>query len=75
LAVAKEVLEAFNLKGEILPLSGGQATSVKVNEAVLKPVEDALHYGLLTPLVALYCPAMSIWIFYRGLHRYERTGN
>lgn len=31
--------------------------------------------GLLTPLVAAYCIAVSAWIFSRGLRRYESSGN
>lgn len=31
--------------------------------------------GLLSPLVALYCAGVSIWIFRRGLLRYESVGN
>jgi ABC-2 type transport system permease protein len=31
--------------------------------------------GLLSPLVALYCAALAVWIFYRGLRKYESTGN
>jgi uncharacterized protein (TIGR02569 family) len=38
--LSEEVLHSFNLNGKIIPLSGGQNTSVRVNNAVLKPVED-----------------------------------
>jgi uncharacterized protein (TIGR02569 family) len=38
--ISKDVLEAFNLKGNIEPLSGGQNTSVKINDVVLKPVDN-----------------------------------
>ena len=31
--------------------------------------------GLLTPLVALYCMLFAVWIFRRGLRRYESTGH
>ncbi|TVY00338.1 ABC transporter permease [Paenibacillus cremeus] len=32
-------------------------------------------YGLLSPLVAIYTACMALWIFRRGLRRYESTGN
>lgn len=35
-----DILYAFNLKGEIRHISGGQNTSVRVGEAVLKPAGD-----------------------------------
>jgi ABC-2 type transport system permease protein len=31
--------------------------------------------GLLTPLVAIYCMAMAVWLFRLGLRRYESTGH
>ncbi len=31
--------------------------------------------GLLTPLVGVYCVAVALWIFRRGLLRYESAGN
>lgn len=31
--------------------------------------------GLLTPLVALYCLFMAVWVFRIGLRRYESTGH
>jgi ABC-2 type transport system permease protein len=31
--------------------------------------------GLLTPLVAIYCVLFAVWIFRRGLRRYESTGH
>jgi len=31
--------------------------------------------GLLTPLVAVYCVVFAVWIFRRGLRRYESTGH
>jgi ABC-2 type transport system permease protein len=31
--------------------------------------------GLLTPLVAGYCVALALWVFSRGLRRYESAGN
>lgn len=30
--------------------------------------------GLLTPLVAAYCVGMGVWLFRRGLRRYESAG-
>jgi hypothetical protein len=38
--IQDEILNAFNLNGELKPLKGGQNTSVRVNDAVLKPVGD-----------------------------------
>ena len=31
--------------------------------------------GLLTPLVAVYCLLVAVWVFRRGLRRYESTGH
>jgi len=31
--------------------------------------------GLLSPLVAAYCAAMAVFVFNRGLRKYESTGN
>jgi ABC-2 type transport system permease protein len=31
--------------------------------------------GLLTPLVAIYCLVMAVWVFRVGLRRYESTGH
>jgi ABC-2 type transport system permease protein len=31
--------------------------------------------GLLTPLVAIYCLVMAVWVFRIGLRRYESTGH
>ena len=31
--------------------------------------------GLLTPLVAIYCMVVAVWVFRRGLRRYESTGH
>ncbi|KKI90132.1 hypothetical protein WQ54_23835 [Bacillus sp. SA1-12] len=45
--LSKEVIHSFNLKGKIEQLSGGQNTSLKVDHAVLKPVEDVHHYEWL----------------------------
>lgn len=33
------------------------------------------HLGMLTPLVAIYCVAASLWMFRKGLIRYEGAGN
>lgn len=40
---SEEILNSFHLSGEIMPLSGGQNTSVRVSNAVLKPVDDIQH--------------------------------
>lgn len=41
--LSEEILNLFNLSGDIVPLSGGQNTSVKVSNAVLKPIDDIHH--------------------------------
>lgn len=41
--LSREVVKAFRLSGELVPLEGGQHTSVRIGQAVLKPVEDARH--------------------------------
>lgn len=43
--------------------------------AYLFEKKDWGMYGLLSPLAAVYCVALSLWIFYRGLRRYESTGH
>lgn len=37
--------------------------------------DDWGRLGLLSPVVAIYCAALSAWIFRRGLRRYESAGN
>ncbi|RXZ78615.1 hypothetical protein EBB07_26255 [Paenibacillaceae bacterium] len=49
--LSEEVIHSFNLKGEIMPLPGGQNTSVRVNNAVLKPVEDVQHSERLLTII------------------------
>lgn len=43
--------------------------------AYLLDTGAARWVGLLTPLVGAYCVAMALWIFHRGLRRYESAGN
>jgi ABC-2 type transport system permease protein len=43
--------------------------------AYLFNVEAWSALGLLTPLVAVYCLLVAVWIFRRGLSRYESTGH
>lgn len=43
--------QSFRLTGEASPLPGGQNTSVKVNDVVLKPVEDAEHTEWLLSVI------------------------
>jgi len=40
---SKEILESFHLTGDIVPLRGGQNTSLRVGNAVLKPADDVRH--------------------------------
>lgn len=49
--LSKEILYSFNLSGDIVPLSGGQNTSVKVGNAVLKPVDDIQHSEWLLNII------------------------
>jgi uncharacterized protein (TIGR02569 family) len=49
--LSEEVVHSYNLNGAIVPLLGGQNTSVRVNNAVLKPVEDVLHYEWLFTII------------------------
>ncbi|MEC0177774.1 hypothetical protein P4H83_23095 [Paenibacillus favisporus] len=41
--LSREILESFGLQGEAVPLKGGQNTSVKAQDAVLKPSENEQH--------------------------------
>jgi len=41
--LSREILDSFGLQGEAVPLEGGQNTSVKVQNAVLKPSENEQH--------------------------------
>ncbi|MBB3130993.1 hypothetical protein FHS19_005713 [Paenibacillus rhizosphaerae] len=41
--LSEEILKSFGLQGEALPLEGGQNTTVKVQDAVLKPSENVRH--------------------------------
>lgn len=40
MGISKEILQSFTLSGDILQLSGGQNTSIKVGNAVIKPVDN-----------------------------------
>lgn len=42
--IQNDILNAFHLNGEIKTLEGGQNTSVRVNDAVLKPVGDNVQF-------------------------------
>ncbi|MCR8632132.1 hypothetical protein [Paenibacillus radicis (ex Xue et al. 2023)] len=41
--LSKEILDSFILSGDIVSLSGGQNTSVRISNAVLKTVDDIHH--------------------------------
>lgn len=43
MGLSEEILHSFNLSGDIVALEGGQNTSVRVSNAVLKPVDDVKH--------------------------------
>lgn len=49
--LSKHIPVSFNLDGELTPLAGGQNTSVKINNAVLKPVDDEPHYEWLLNII------------------------
>jgi hypothetical protein len=49
--LSTDIIDSFDLKGDIVPLMGGQNTSVKINNAVLKPVDDVKHYEWLLNLI------------------------
>ncbi|WP_261300489.1 hypothetical protein [Paenibacillus andongensis] len=51
MVLSKEILYSFNLSGDIVPLSGGQNTSVRVSNAVLKPVDDIHHSEWLLSII------------------------
>ena len=40
MGISKEILQSFTLSGDTLQLSGGQNTSIKVGNAVIKPVDN-----------------------------------
>lgn len=40
MGLTNEILNSYNLCGDIIPLTGGQNTAVRVGNAVLKPVDD-----------------------------------
>ncbi len=42
--ITNDILAAFGLQGEIRPLGGGQNTSVRVQDAVLKPVDNNRYH-------------------------------
>lgn len=42
--IQNDILRAFNLNGEIKPLSGGQNTSARVDDFVLKPIDDNVQF-------------------------------
>ncbi len=51
MGLTEEILYSFNLSGDIVPLSGGQNTSVRVSNAVLKPVDDIQHCEWLMNII------------------------
>ncbi|WP_274648751.1 RIO1 family regulatory kinase/ATPase [Paenibacillus humicola] len=51
MGLSEEVLHSFHLSGDIVALSGGQNTSVRVGRAVLKPVDDRQHYEWLLNII------------------------
>ena len=42
--IQNDILYAFNLNGEVNLLNGGQNTSVRIKNAVLKPVGDNVQF-------------------------------
>lgn len=53
---SKQIAASFNLDGEPIPLAGGQNTSVKINDAVLKPVDDEPHSEWLLNVIDKIVP-------------------
>ncbi|OMF24121.1 hypothetical protein BK133_23160 [Paenibacillus sp. FSL H8-0548] len=51
MGLSEDVLHSFNLSGNIVPLSGGQNTSLLVGHAVLKPVDDIQHSEWLLNII------------------------
>lgn len=49
--LSKEIFDSFNLEGEVIPIIGGQNTSVRVKNTVLKPTEDAIHAEVLLTII------------------------
>lgn len=45
-------MDSFSLSGDVTPLQGGQNTSLKVNDMVLKPIDDTPYYEWLMGTVA-----------------------
>lgn len=43
--IQNDILDAFNLNGEIKSLNGGQNTSARVNDVVLKPVGEYVEFS------------------------------
>jgi uncharacterized protein (TIGR02569 family) len=54
--LTKDVVNSFNLKGDRVALLGGQNTSVRIGDAVLKPVAGAQHYEWLLSLINSLTP-------------------
>lgn len=54
--LSTDLLHSFDLSGNIVPLSGGQSTSIKVGNAVLKPVDDVRHCEWLLNVINLISP-------------------
>ncbi|KRE32901.1 hypothetical protein [Paenibacillus sp. Soil724D2] len=51
MGLSEEIINSFHLSGDIVPLSGGQNTSVRVSNAVLKPVDDIQHSEWLLNII------------------------
>lgn len=56
----QSVLNAFGLQGPCLPISGGQGRSVRVGDAVLKPVEDATEAEFISEVMATLSSSPSL---------------
>ena len=54
--IKKDVLDAFNLTGNIECLSGGRNTSIRVNDAVLKPIDNIPYYEWLLNIISKINP-------------------
>jgi uncharacterized protein (TIGR02569 family) len=56
MSIPKDVLEAFNMKGNAEPLSGGQNTSLKIHDFVLKPVDNDSYSEWVSNIISKINP-------------------
>ncbi|OZM57982.1 hypothetical protein CIB95_06395 [Lottiidibacillus patelloidae] len=54
--LSEHILQSFAIKGEKVPLLGGQNTSVKVGNVVFKPIDDTVHYEWISSVIENLSP-------------------